>query len=253
MSVFVIAEAGSSHDNDLQKGYRLIEAAKECGADAVKFQWTSNAAKMAQRRNLPVAENIYRRYLEKPIGWLNDLKKHCDKVGIEFAVTCYLIEDIATIAPLVKRFKVSAFECEWKEFVEAHEEYDKDIIISANPHQAPHWNRKRSKHLHCISEYPCPDEKLQLRLMGHRNHGGFSDHSTNVLTGAMAAGLLLAHHWDGPIIEKHIRLRDTEVSNPDYPHSIVTQSHRANCQNYDKDEPDFEDYVAYIRQVEKMI
>src|SRR6185295_7116565 len=95
----IIAEAGSSHDNDLQKAYRLIEAAKECGADAVKFQWTSRAAFMAERRGLGlVVASMYQDYLEKPVSWLESLKAHADKVGIEFMCTVYLIEDIAVIA-----------------------------------------------------------------------------------------------------------------------------------------------------------
>jgi sialic acid synthase SpsE len=36
--VYIIAEAGSNHDRDLDQARRLIDVAAEAGADAVKFQ-----------------------------------------------------------------------------------------------------------------------------------------------------------------------------------------------------------------------
>ena len=252
MSVFIIAEAGSSHDNDLQKAYRLIEAAKECGADAVKFQWTSRPYSMSDRRGLGrKAGDMYAQYLYKPVAWLESLKTHCDKVGIEFMCTVYLIEDIATIAPLVSRFKVSAFESQWKEFIQAHVAYDKMIIASVNPGKSVAHRVDRA--LYCVSKYPTALEDLHLREHVHEHDGmvygcdGFSDHTANVLTGAAAVAA------GAQIVEAHIRLNDTEPTNPDYPHSLPVHAHRGNCQNYCKEEDDFEDYVRNIRTVERML
>ena len=36
--VFIIAEAGDNHNGDISLAYKLIDIAKEAGADAVKFQ-----------------------------------------------------------------------------------------------------------------------------------------------------------------------------------------------------------------------
>ena len=38
MSIFVIAEIGINHNGSLAIARRLIDVAKDCGADAVKFQ-----------------------------------------------------------------------------------------------------------------------------------------------------------------------------------------------------------------------
>jgi sialic acid synthase SpsE len=243
---FVIAEAGSSHDNDLAKAYRLIEAAKECGADAVKFQWTSKGAYMAKRRGLGGdASVMYQTYLQKPESWLYSLKQHADKVGIEFMCTAYLIEDIAVLAPLVKRFKVSAFESEWDEFVEAHYYKFKETIVSTNdaynykpPSMKLPGSAKRVCILHCVSKYPTPIEELKLDCCRWEGVDGLSDHTANPLVGALAVAA------GATIIESHIRLDDTNPGNPDYPHSLSASKGALFS---------YAEYVANIRTAEKCL
>lgn len=248
MSVFIIAEAGSSHDNDLQKAYRLIDAAKECGADAVKFQWTSSGEKLAFRRGLgAAASSMYSTFLEKPMGWICSLKVHADKVGIEFMVTTYLCEDIAVIAPLVKRFKISAFEATWDQFVSHHAPYERQTIISSNPGQYVN-GFEGCKFLHCISEYPTPVDRLKLGLIRGQCNDGLSDHTTSTLTGALAVAA------GATIIEKHIRLQSTFGDNPDYGHSLI-----ADCSHLSAYCPEldwigvghFKEYVRNIREAER--
>jgi sialic acid synthase SpsE len=250
MGVFVIAEAGSSHDNDLSKAYRLIEAAKECGADAVKFQWTSNSYAMAVRRGLgQAAADMYGKYLQKPISWLESLKAHADKVGIEFMCTVYLIEDIATIAPLVKRFKVSAFESKWEEFVEGHMNAQrKDTIISSNdalnynlPPMKLYGGAGEFKVLHCVSKYPTPIDDLNLDVCSYDGVDGLSDHTTSTLTGALAVAA------GATIVEKHIRLDTTPESNPDYLHSLEAANTRRDGWTA------FGEYVRNIREAERAL
>src|SRR5688572_29219715 len=104
MGVFIIAECGSSwrFGNDhLSNAYRMIEAAKECGADAVKFQWCSDGRQLAIRRSGKPHEydqgecgddqcptcntgEMYDQYINYDREWLPLLKAHADKVGIEW-------------------------------------------------------------------------------------------------------------------------------------------------------------------------
>jgi sialic acid synthase SpsE len=212
MGVFVIAEVGSTHDCDISKAYRLISYAKTCGADAVKFQWTSSGKKMAARRGLGAdAAKMYQKYLE----WtpLELLKAYCDKVGIEFMCTVYLIEDIATIAPLVKRFKISAFESGWQEFVEHHAPYHRETIISGHNGRFLGCFRE-CQYLHCVSKYPTPIEELGLAQIKRHGLNGLSDHTGHPLVGALAVAA------GATIIESHIRAEDTDPNNPDFLHSL---------------------------------
>ena len=233
----VIAECGSSHDNDLAKAYRLIEAAKECGADVAKFQWTSNAEAMAQRRKSVGATEMYRKYLEKPLEWLQQLKLKCDEVGIEFMCTVYLMEDIEVIAPIVKRFKVSAFENDWVDFVNAHPS-DREIIISRNKEGQVHWLGWPKRVLYCVSQYPTPVEELELERMRMTGADGLSDHTTSMLTGALAVAM------GAGCVEKHIRLWDTDPKNPDYGHSLKADA---------GDGRNFAEYVRNIRESERCL
>jgi len=225
---FVIAECGSCHDNSFTKALRLIDAAKDCGADAAKFQYWSHPGKLAARRKLgPEAKAIYERY-QLPKSWIPELKNYCDEAGIEFMCTVYLTEDIEVVAPYVARFKISAYESEWKAFVAAHPT-DKQVIVSHNIGQI--W--KRESHisdLYCVSKYPCKIEDLHLWEM-QTIYKGLSDHTTSTNTGGWAVCC------GGEIVEKHHRLGDTHPSNPDYPHSLITS--------------DFMTYVQNIREAER--
>ena len=74
---FVIAEIGINHNGDLQLAKRLIDAAKDCGADAVKFQ----------KRTVEVVytPEELARPRESPFGTTNGALKH----GLEFGYEQY--------------------------------------------------------------------------------------------------------------------------------------------------------------------
>lgn len=218
MHTIVIAEPGMTWDCNLSEAYALIEAAKEAGADIVKFQWTSDGEQMQQRRRVdPKYAAIYKRGVQYPSGWLEVLRTKCDSVGIEFACTTYLPQDIPIVAPLVNRFKVSAYESQDEDFVRRHVRYDKEIVISVNPSYLSldrAHRLKQIKLLHCVSQYPTPIDKLQLSLISKRDLDGFSDHSANVLAGAAAVSN------GARLVEVHIKGADTDLKNPDYGHSL---------------------------------
>lgn len=264
-AVFVIAECGSSWrfgDDHLANAYRMIEAAKECGADAVKFQWCSDSAALASRRGEPQYAEAYK-YVEYDREWLTLLKAKADAVGIEWMCTVFLPQDVSVIAPLVKRFKVAAKEAldgELSLAVLDAAGTDKKIYVSVSEVTKHDYtgdyyvDGEQVFTLHCVSKYPTPIDEIGLRngikatcgCCGRYNFLGLSDHTGHVLTGAVAVGA------GARVIEVHFRLgpRDgsdrgtdwrnaTPGSNPDFPHSHTEQS--------------LKEYVQNIRTAERMM
>ena len=253
MSVFVIAEAGSCHDGDLAQALALIEAARDAGADACKFQYWSDADTLANRRRVPPAYRaIYRRY-RLPASWLQPLAAACAATAtrtrgcrpIEFMCSTYVAGDIATVAPFVRRFKVASFEALDRDFLLAHGLFLRskdDLIISTgmmNQYEA-YEASGFGRILHCISAYPAPIDSINLSALLHHDDAdglesipefdGLSDHSRHPLVGALATAAGAA------IIEAHLRLDDTNPQNPDYATAFTPA--------------EFAEYVSHIRFAE---
>jgi sialic acid synthase SpsE len=233
MSVLVIAEPGSTWGADLDTGYRSIDAAKQCGADAWKVQWVSDPARMAVRRHDATLAVTYQRYLAWPEAWLDKLKARCDVVGIEFMATCYLPGDVAVLSRYSRRLKISSFEASDRELVGVALDRADEVILSLGMGTQWRGYMERCRTLHCISGYPTPIEQLNLGAMAHRD--GLSDHTLSVITGALAVAA------GASIVEKHMCLSDTPSNNPDFLHSLVA----------DGTLPDFVTYVHYVRLAEQ--
>ena len=99
MSVFVIAEAGVNHDGRVGQALLLANAAKEAGADAVKFQHFNSARLWGDDR---IA------HLELSDAEMVNVKWHCDAIGIEFLCTPFGVPEVEFLAPLLKRVKVAS-------------------------------------------------------------------------------------------------------------------------------------------------
>lgn len=250
---FIIAEAACTWLHaGLEGAYRSIRAAKDCGADAWKTQWTSDPEAMAMRRG--VEKDKY-----KQLGWSGDglplLKARCAEYGLDFMCTVYLPKDVDTIGQYVKTFKVSAFEANDLEFLSAHG--SRPVIVSVNPGVRKPVGLPGASFLWCISQYPAQLESLELYRLHHqdglRPWDGFSDHSASVLSGAVAVGA------GARIIEKHVRLSDTPSDDPDYGHSLVldgcTGEHVVWSEENKRLEATsaFDMYVRNVREAERML
>ena len=91
--VFIIAEAGINHNGDLEMAFKLVEEAKDAGADAIKFQTFSTrhcesqyatkpkyfAGREGEQSKLDFSAN-----LEFNKSQFKDLKSYCDELGIIF-------------------------------------------------------------------------------------------------------------------------------------------------------------------------
>ena len=82
---FIIAEVGSNFDQSLKKAKKYIEAAKECGADAVKFQLFSGKALYPDNHKMQKIFNS----IELNIDWIDDLLKYANKKKIIIFFSCF--------------------------------------------------------------------------------------------------------------------------------------------------------------------
>ena len=142
MSVFIIAEAGVNHNGDIETAFRLIDAAIEAGADAIKFQ-TFNSEKLAtsfadqaryQRENISKTQSQLDmlKQLELSHDEFHKLVEYCRTNNIEFLSTAF---DFGSLEFLtneidVRKLKIPSGEITNGPFLLAHALTGKEIILS---------------------------------------------------------------------------------------------------------------------------
>lgn len=241
MKTYIIAEAACTWLHaGLEGAAKSIKLAASCGASAWKTQWTSDHVAMEARRG--AAPGAYQR-LSWPAPHHAVFKALCDEAGIDYLCTVFLPKDACIIHPYIKRGKISAFESHDREMVQALYAHVKDIIISYNTNAPRGYGSGGFTSLYCVSKYPTPIEALGLSAMvsqgDERRYDGLSDHTTSVLTGAVAVGA------GATILEKHVMTHDTPHDDPDYGHSLILDTQNK--------EFSFRQYVQNVRDAEKMM
>lgn len=120
LKVFVIAEAGINHNGELKLAKKLVDAAKDAGADCIKFQTfisknltTKNASKAEYQKQTKSEESQYdmlKRY-ELSFDEFSELSRYCQDKNIEFLSTAFDFESIEFLKSLdMKRWKIPSGE-----------------------------------------------------------------------------------------------------------------------------------------------
>jgi N,N'-diacetyllegionaminate synthase len=255
---FVIAEAGVNHNGSIELAQRLVEAAAQSGADAVKFQ-TFHADKVIsasapkaeyQKETTGNAEQQLQmvRRLEMPEGMTRAVAAHAARVGITFLSTAFdeqsvdLVDDIG-----VPVFKIGSGDVTHLPLLEFIGHKRKPVILSTG---MSHLEEVKSAVetllaagcpdlalLHCVSSYPADPHEANLRVLRtlrdtFRVTTGFSDHcmDNEIAIAAVAMG--------ANIVEKHITL-DLNLPGPDHRASLPPEK--------------FKSLVQSIRMVERAL
>ena len=239
MSTYVIAEAGVNHNGDLDTACRMIDAAKECGCDCVKFQTfktellvTKYAAKADyQTVNTGSSESQFEmlKKLELSYDDFGKLKDRCDSLGIDFLSTPFDDESVDMLYELgMKSFKMSSGDITNKPLLEHVAKKGKPVILSTGMctmdevEEAVGWieacGNKDISLLHCTSNYPTPYEDVNMRSMLALKERfpykvGYSDHTKGIIIPMMAVSM------GAEIIEKHFTL-DKNMNGPDHKASL---------------------------------
>lgn len=239
--VFVIAEIGINHNGDVEIAKRLIDAAKEAGANAVKFQkrttediltkeglekpYTSPNAFAPtygeHRQKLEFSEDQYREvksYAEsKEILFFASVWDHKSADFMEgFGIDAYKIPsaDVTNI-PLLDYVSQKNKPILLSTGMSTEEEVDEAV-------QAILKHNDRLVIFHCVSLYPCPDDKINLTYMDVLREiyrplpVGYSGHEVGLLPtlAAVARGAC--------IVERHLTL-DKKMKGSDHGASLEPQ------------------------------
>ena len=231
----VIAEIGVNHGGDPDSACRMVDAAKASGADAVKFQ-TFRAERLATQRTPKVAyQNRTTEADQSHFEMLRSLElseeghravfRHCREAGIEFISTPYDPESVEFLESLgVERYKVASADLVDLFLLERLARTAKPILLSVGMASMGEvetalrvLDGQRSGPvtlLHCVSNYPCADDSLNLAVIptlraAFGRDVGYSDHSRGPLASAMAVSL------GATVIEKHFTL-DKSAAGPDH-------------------------------------
>lgn len=239
MSVFIIAEAGVNHNGSLELAKELVDAAKESGADCVKFQTfkagnlVSKSAKKAeyQTENTGTDESQLEmlKKLELSQDEFIELKNYCDQVGIEFMSTAFDLESIDFLSDIdMKSWKIPSGEITNLPYLLKIAKLNKPLILSTGMStmddidQAVQVLRENSQAeltvLHCTTEYPTPFGEVNLNAMKTIGEAfdveiGYSDHTQGIEVPIAAVAL------GAKVIEKHFTL-DRNMEGPDHKASL---------------------------------
>ena len=235
--VYIIAEAGVNHNNDISLAFKMVDIAQNCGADAIKFQ-TFKASKIQLPNSVKprYQKNIKKNYfdliksLETSFNDQTKIFNYCKKKKITFLSTPYDEDSLLFLDKLgVTAFKISSSDLTNHIFLKEILKKKKPIILSTGISSMKEvdetlnliskFNMKNKLILvQTTSDYPTPNEDVNLRvLLEYSKHydviTGFSDHTEDdtASLGAVALGAKL--------VEKHFTL-NKKLSGPDQSSSL---------------------------------
>lgn len=229
---YVIAEAGVNHNGSVEMAHRLIEAAAEAGADAIKFQ-TFTASKLvtksaacAEYQTLNAGNETQLamlKSLELTLHDFQELKARADRLGITFLSTAHTPDVLVAVDSLVPAHKIGSGDLTNLPLLREIARFDKPILLSTgmatfdevaeSVTAIREEGNQKIVLLHCTSEYPCPLEDVHLSAMETLRSldcpVGYSDHTEGITISLMAAKL------GATVIEKHFTL-NRNLPGPDH-------------------------------------
>ena len=234
--VFIIAEIGMNHDGSIGQAKAFVDAAAECGVDAVKFQ-----THIFEAESLPDApapkyftsesrEAFFKRTAFTEQQW-KDLKDHVESKGVKFISSPFSIEAIEMLERIdVDIYKVPSGEVTNLPYLEAMAQTGKPVILSTGMSSWDEIERavatitrynNQLAILQCTSSYPCGYDEVGLNIINEMKEKyklpvGLSDHTLSIFAS------LAAVTSGAKIIERHFTL-SKKLYGPDAKFSLIPE------------------------------
>ncbi len=241
---YFIADIAANHDGDINRAYKLIELAKESGADAAKFQnfkahkivsdvgFKSMNGQVSHQKSWN--KSVFEVYKDASVSddWTPLLKAKCDEVGIEYMTSPYDFEAVDLVDEYVNAYKIGSGDITWHEIVEYMASKNKPVILSTGAASLKEVEMAIEKVLNineqlivlqCNTNYTADEENfkyINLNVLNQYREKypnillGLSDHTIGYTTvlGAVALG--------AKVIEKHFTDDKTRIG-PDHKFSTT--------------------------------
>jgi len=241
---YVIAEIGHNHQGDIGIAKRLIDAAKECGVDAVKLQKRSNRALYTRDfYDQPYDNELsfgrtygeHREALELSADDYRELLRHAREVGVTLFATAFDFESADLLAELdVPAFKLASGDLRNTPLQRHVAAFGKPMLLSTGGGTMEDVERavdaivplnEQLCVLQCTAAYPASVEDLNLNVITTLRERfpslviGLSDHQNGI---AMA---VVAYMLGARVIEKHFTL-DHALKGRDHAFSLMPEGMR---------------------------
>ena len=224
-NTYVIAEGGLNHNGDINIAKKLIDSAKECGANAIKFQ-TYKTENFVRETNqyFDVFKNA-----ELNFEQFEELKNYSKSIGLTFFSTPFDIESAEFLNQLeIPCFKIASSDLTNLPLITKIAKMQKPMIISSGLSTMNEINdavncclfegNNQIALLHCVANYPAQPDEVNMNVINtlKKTFGfpiGYSDNGESSLVDIVAVSM------GANIIEKHFTL-DKKMSGPDHSFSI---------------------------------
>jgi len=248
---FLIAEIGVNHENSLDLAKRLIELAREGGADSAKFQ-AYKAGKLASRFSpaywdtnkepTQSQHELFAKHDAFNVEHYRALAEHCHRVGIEFSCTAFDSDFVDAIDPLLRFHKIASADITAKPLLIKVASKGKPVVLSTGAasfqevHEAiavlEHHGSGPVTLLHCNLNYPTPDRlgflsRIPAMKAEFPSHTiGYSDHT---IPGKVCLPMVIAYTLGATVLEKHFT-HDRSLPGNDHYHAADVHQLRALCE-----------------------
>ena len=209
--MFIIAEIGQAHEGSIGIAHSYIDALAKTGLDAVKFQVHIAAAESSEFEPFRIKFSTqdktrfdYWKRMEFSLEQWQELKTHCEEVGIEFMASPFSNAAVDLLEKLeVKRYKIGSGEVSNFLMLEKIAQTGKPVILSSGMSSFEELDKtvdflkKRNAEysiLQCTTAYPTQPQNYGLNVIQElkkRYHVpvGYSDHSAKIETCIAATAL----------------------------------------------------------------